>query len=224
MAQVLQASSPHDSRCNSPFLDLDPLRHTPSPPPSTYATRPSSLPDAKAPIFYETFRGTGSSSGSSPSSSPQYDTKSSLDSTPPSSISLDPPEEEDDEDDGLCFPSYGDRTSNPVPAPTPPPASPSTNSTESSSLPEPTTPTNSTIPPSPTIKPADDTSMHDEPTRQVDYLSHAWNEEDVSVSWRHIVTNRKTFGEQSRLENASWRTWAKSKYNLKTVEPERLNW
>lgn len=27
-----------------------------------------------------------------------------------------------------------------------------------------------------------------------------------------------------RLENASWRTWAKQRGNLKTINPETLNW
>jgi hypothetical protein len=32
------------------------------------------------------------------------------------------------------------------------------------------------------------------------------------------------YGQKSRLENASWRTWAKSKYRLRTISPETLNW
>jgi len=38
------------------------------------------------------------------------------------------------------------------------------------------------------------------------------------------VSQRKVYGQRSRLENASWRTWAKSKYHLPTVSPEALNW
>jgi hypothetical protein len=28
----------------------------------------------------------------------------------------------------------------------------------------------------------------------------------------------------ARLENASWRTWAKQRNKLKTISPETLNW
>jgi hypothetical protein len=71
---------------------------------------------------------------------------------------------------------------------------------------------------------ADDTAIKQEPKQHVDYLSHDWREEDIWSSWRHIVSQRKVYGQRSRLENASWRTWAKSKYNLRTVSPETLNW
>ena len=70
----------------------------------------------------------------------------------------------------------------------------------------------------------DDTAISREPTRHVDYLSHNWKEEDIWSSWRHIVAKRKAYSNSPRLENASWRTWAKSKYKLKTVSPETLNW
>lgn len=71
---------------------------------------------------------------------------------------------------------------------------------------------------------ADDTMIKQEPSRHVDYLSHDWREEDIWASWRHIVSQRSVYGQKSRLENASWRTWAKSKYRLRTVSPESLNW
>ncbi|KAF2426519.1 hypothetical protein EJ08DRAFT_699983 [Tothia fuscella] len=70
----------------------------------------------------------------------------------------------------------------------------------------------------------DDTAIRQEPSRHVDYLSHEWREEDIWHSWRHIVSKRKLYGERSRLENASWRTWAKQKNRLKTVPPDSLNW
>lgn len=74
------------------------------------------------------------------------------------------------------------------------------------------------------IKAEDDTAVKQEPSRHVDYLSHEWKEEDIWSSWRHIVSQRKIYGEKSRLENASWRTWAKQRNNLKTVHPQNLNW
>lgn len=89
-----------------------------------------------------------------------------------------------------------------------------------------TTATDTTRSNSPLATPtvADDTMIREEPSRHVDYLSHDWREEDIWASWRHIVSQRKVYGQKSRLENASWRTWAKSKYRLRTVSPERLNW
>lgn len=87
--------------------------------------------------------------------------------------------------------------------------------------------TNTTISESPLSTPTvvDDTAVRQEPSRQVDFLSHEWREEDIWSSWRNIVSQRKTvYGERSRLENASWRTWAKTKFDLRTVSPERLNW
>jgi hypothetical protein len=70
----------------------------------------------------------------------------------------------------------------------------------------------------------DDTAVRKEPSHHVDYLSYVWREEDIWSSWRHIVEHRKVYGERSRLENASWRTWAKSQFKLRTVSPDTLNW
>ncbi|POR35630.1 Uncharacterized protein TPAR_04174 [Tolypocladium paradoxum] len=70
----------------------------------------------------------------------------------------------------------------------------------------------------------DDTAVTTKPSRQVDYLSHDWREEDIWSSWRYIVSKRDEFPNSRRLENASWRTWMKAKNNLKTISPEELNW
>ncbi|KAF1949100.1 hypothetical protein CC80DRAFT_581913 [Byssothecium circinans] len=70
----------------------------------------------------------------------------------------------------------------------------------------------------------DDTAVRPEPSQHVDYLSHVWKEEDIWSSWRHIVAHRSVYGERSRLENASWRQWAKQQFNLKTITPESLDW
>ncbi|KIW03947.1 hypothetical protein, variant [Verruconis gallopava] len=126
-----------------------------------------------------------------------------------------------DTDDGLNLPSYGgayfdDADDQQSPTSTSVPQSqPETTSTRNeipSAMPE-------KVPIS-----EDDTSLKPEPSRHVDYLSHDWVEEDIWSSWRHIVSKRKIYGERSRLENASWRTWAKQKYRLRTVSPETLNW
>ncbi|KAI1082825.1 protein phosphatase type 1 complex subunit Hex2/Reg1 [Whalleya microplaca] len=70
----------------------------------------------------------------------------------------------------------------------------------------------------------DDTAVKHHPTQHVDYLSHNWKEEDIWSSWRYITSKRAEYSNGPRLENASWRTWAKAKYKLKTVTPETLNW
>lgn len=63
------------------------------------------------------------------------------------------------------------------------------------------------------------------PSRHVDYLSHDWQEPDIWSSWRYVRKEKTGFLQNAaRLENASWRTWAKSKYKLKTITPETLNW
>ena len=71
---------------------------------------------------------------------------------------------------------------------------------------------------------SDDTAIKIEPSRHVDYLSHDWQMEDIWASWRHVVSQRKVYGQRSRLENASWRQWAKYKGRLRTISPETLNW
>jgi hypothetical protein len=71
---------------------------------------------------------------------------------------------------------------------------------------------------------ADDSVARSQPSRNVDYLSHDWKEEDIWSSWKLIVSQRKTYDNSVRLENASWRTWTKLKNKLKTISPECLNW
>ncbi|KAG0639943.1 hypothetical protein HOY80DRAFT_1009235 [Tuber brumale] len=90
----------------------------------------------------------------------------------------------------------------------------------------PRSPSPPTIPEIPEIifVPADDSVVRHEPSRHVDYLSHDWKEEDIWASWRYMVGKRKVYSNAARLENASWRTWAKAKFKLKTVSPETLNW
>ena len=70
----------------------------------------------------------------------------------------------------------------------------------------------------------DDNTIRHEPSRHVDYLSHNWKEEDIWSSWRYMIGKRKYYQNGARLENASWRTWAKAKFNLKTLSPEKLDW
>ncbi|BFZ53712.1 protein phosphatase regulator [Savitreella phatthalungensis] len=77
---------------------------------------------------------------------------------------------------------------------------------------------------SPTPGPADDSSIRADPDQHVDYLSHEWQENDIWSSWRHVTKQKAFLQSGARLENASWRTWAKARNNLKTVSPETLNW
>ncbi|KAI9769713.1 MAG: hypothetical protein M1840_003950 [Geoglossum simile] len=141
-------------------------------------------------------------------------------------LSLNPKDEEGGGNQ-IIFPSYNKVGFDQVEDLEPPPSprtgdsytvSPASNTT--------TTSTNASRPgtPDPSIAAEDDTAVRHEPSRHVDYLSHDWKEEDIWSSWRHIVSKRKVYGNSARLENASWRTWAKAKYRLKTVSPETLNW
>jgi hypothetical protein len=70
----------------------------------------------------------------------------------------------------------------------------------------------------------DDTTLCTQPFIQVDYLSHNWREEDIWLSWKHIVLKRGAYSNSTRLENASWRAWMKLKNKLKTISRETLNW
>ncbi|CAI4057911.1 hypothetical protein SKDZ_04G2560 [Saccharomyces kudriavzevii ZP591] len=76
--------------------------------------------------------------------------------------------------------------------------------------------------------PQDDNDVVVEPERHVDYLSHKWKESEISNSWKYIILKKKKrdvdLVNAARLENASWRTWAKARNNLKTVSPEVVNW
>jgi hypothetical protein len=69
-----------------------------------------------------------------------------------------------------------------------------------------------------------DIAIGHEALRYVDYLSHDWQEDDMWSSRRYIVANAGLQEGPSRLENALWRVWAKSKYKLKTIPPEDINW
>ncbi|UZJ56648.1 hypothetical protein CBS101457_005968 [Exobasidium rhododendri] len=62
------------------------------------------------------------------------------------------------------------------------------------------------------------------PSICVDYLSHNWTDEDVWSSWKAMTKRKNEIANGVRLENASWRTWAKQRGKLKTISPETLNW
>lgn len=167
-----------------------------------------------------------SSAPSSPRlAAPEFSNIPSYTSTPSSSLSLEDQCQAEEED--IVFPSYDDRSYYEESEDSEPPSSPDsygpnavTHSSSDTSLSKPGYPGSSQAQPTA----GDDTAIESEPTRHVDYLSHNWKEEDIWSSWRHIVAKRKVYANSPRLENASWRTWAKSKHQLKTVSPEALNW
>ncbi|KAI9243692.1 hypothetical protein BY458DRAFT_561157 [Sporodiniella umbellata] len=71
----------------------------------------------------------------------------------------------------------------------------------------------------------DDELTHNISTEgNVDYLSYNFNEMDLAASWRVLTKQKLNIINGIRLENASWRTWAQKRNNLKTVSPETLNW
>jgi hypothetical protein len=150
---------------------------------------------------------------------------SSLHSASSSSVSLNTKSDESSsEDDGLSFPNYNSAHDTPSSK-----SLAATATSRPSALPSPST-TEGTVSDTPLTTPdqlpmsEDDTAVRKEPSHHVDYLSYEWREEDIWSSWRHIVEHRSVYGERSRLENASWRTWAKSQFKLRTVSPETLNW
>ncbi|WFD29499.1 protein phosphatase regulator [Malassezia sp. CBS 17886] len=77
-----------------------------------------------------------------------------------------------------------------------------------------------------TQNPAPDDAQIERKTPQicVDYLSHEWKDEDVWNSWKAMTKRKYEIANGVRLENASWRTWAKQRGKLKTISPETLNW
>ncbi len=171
------------------------------------------------------------SPGRSPANSPDGGSPTreyvsqSYQSTPASSISLEN-SCEGDKDDQIAFPSYDDvgyYGAEDLEPPVSPngdgesyTVSPISNS-ESTNASRPESPANME-------HAEDDTAIRSQPSRHVDYLSHNWREEDIWSSWQLIVSKRGTYSNSARLENASWRTWMKAKYKLKTVSPETLNW
>ncbi|KAI0482908.1 protein phosphatase type 1 complex subunit Hex2/Reg1 [Xylariaceae sp. FL0804] len=169
-----------------------------------------------------------SSTPSSPRTLQVESTGPSYTSTPATSLSLDGPWEEDGriQSEDLLMPDYDN---NPFFGPLDdldPPPTPRTGESYTASPADHETSPTASLPesPLPVEHAEDDTAVNPHPTHHVDYLSHNWKEEDIWSSWRYIVSNRGDYINGPRLENASWRTWMKAKYRLRTVSPETLNW
>jgi len=216
-----------NSEDNSYFASSS-LRRSQSQP--KFVTQPSYTRRTKSSASFQFGSSPSDSNNSSPASSPRTihadSTAPSYQSTPASSsLSLDA-KYEPQIDDQILFPSYDDvgyygHTEDLEPPPSPRTGDSYTVSTTSNS-----TSADISRPESPDVAehPQDDTAVKTQPSRHVDYLSHNWKEEDIWSSWKHIVSKRKAYANSARLENASWRTWMKAKYKLKTVSPETLNW
>lgn len=128
-----------------------------------------------------------------------------------SSFNLNLPAVGEDDDEEIYFPSYDDvECSDKVECMEPP-----TESTQTTQRP---------VSPDPVERSEDDSAIQVQPSRHVDYLSHDWDEEDIWASWKHIVSKRGAYNNSARLENASWRSWAKKRSNLRTVPPETVKW
>ncbi|KAK4212488.1 hypothetical protein QBC37DRAFT_287859 [Rhypophila decipiens] len=175
-----------------------------------------------------------SSAPSSPRAAHGESTDLSCTSTPATNCSLasDCEEEEEEEPlgsgtpDHLVLPQYDDvGYFNQVEDLEPPP-SPQSGSSGTPSPNDQSTSNSTSRPGTPELfeRAEDDISIKVQPSRHVDYLSHNWREEDIWSSWKLIVSKRGDYTNSARLENASWRTWMKSKYKLSTVSPETLNW
>ncbi|KAI5866875.1 hypothetical protein GGS23DRAFT_603086 [Durotheca rogersii] len=169
-----------------------------------------------------------SSAPSSPRALQPESADQSYSSTPATNLSLDEPCEDIrvPSDDNFYVPDY---YHNPYFGPLEdlePPPSPRTGDSYTVSPTDHDTSATTSRPGSPNAleRAEDDTAVAHHPTQHVDYLSHNWREEDIWSSWRYIVSKRSEYSNGPRLENASWRTWMKSKYKLQTVSPETLNW
>lgn len=139
-------------------------------------------------------------------------------STPASSLSLDHRDSTDEDDDDMAFPAF--ESSGLSSKPSKAAYVPAGHEETISSIPNP-----AVEGPSLSGKTTqDDQAIESEPTRHVDYLSHEWKEEDIWLSWSYVVHKRCGLANAARLENASWRSWTKTKNRLKTVSPETLNW
>jgi hypothetical protein len=172
-----------------------------------------------------------SSAASSPRTLHADSTAPSFSSTPASSLSLDAnaddgSDDREKDDESISFPSYDDVGFYEQVEDLEPPVSPQNWDSYTASPTSNSTSTTVSRPISPdAVEHAeDDSAVRSQPSRHVDYLSHNWKEEDIWSSWKLIVSKRKAYNNSARLENASWRTWAKSKNRLKTVSPETLNW
>ena len=213
-------------------LDHDPLRRT-------HSQSSLYLPRIPSSIRVPPFTSAPSSAPSSPQPLQAYSNYPSYISTPSSSLSLDDEDcgtEHDDHldapDDGLGFPDYADDYGAELnPHQDHSLTEDVADQVRPRSLPLPFVATaicgTMTAPMytevsrlSPSVE--DDTRPGEEPAGQVDYFGKAWKEEDIWSSWRYVVSRRRMYvlEEGLRLENASWRSWSKARYQLAEVRQD----
>lgn len=206
---------------------------------TSYASSPSNIRNIFTTPNYEA-RLPASLPSSAPSSprftQPEFSNLPSFTSTPSSSFSLDEfcsvgEESDEGSDDEIKFPSFDDGLNFEAMRKSKQDLEPHKSAGSiSSEIATPSASESSVATPSlhdfhdPQTTAGDDTAVKREPTKQVDYFSHNWNEEDIWSSWRYVVAKRKSFSNSLRLENASWRAWTKNKYRLKTVSPDSVDW
>jgi hypothetical protein len=58
------------------------------------------------------------------------------------------------------------------------------------------------------------------PTECVDYLNSNWNDLDCFETWKHVVKDKETSNQQSRLENAAWRSFFQLTNGSKKLNPK----
>ena len=201
------------------------------------------LPRKSSNIRIQPFTSSPSSPPSSPQPQPGYSNYHSSISTPSSSVSVDAEEcsiEQDEDftsqDDGLGFPDYSDDYGAEL--------NPHNDESLLEEISEMKRPRSLPLPFSATAiygtmtapmyrevhrhSPAieDDIRLGDEPVGQVDYFGKAWKEEDIWSTWRYVVSRRRMYvlEEGLRFENASWRSWSKSRFSLPEVGQHVVGW
>ena len=70
----------------------------------------------------------------------------------------------------------------------------------------------------------DDGDATSQSIQSIDYLSHCWVEEDIWTSRRYVISEGRDLPERGRLENASWRLWAKIRNDFGTILPSAIKW
>lgn len=61
-------------------------------------------------------------------------------------------------------------------------------------------------------------------TKEINYLSHRWKEEEIWATWRYMFVQRGELDNSSRLKNALWRAWAKAQQSLRATTPVSFAW
>jgi hypothetical protein len=71
---------------------------------------------------------------------------------------------------------------------------------------------------------SDDSALHPDSGRNIDYLANDWEDEHIWSCWKSSRSSRGQTPYYSRLENAVWRSWARHMNNLRKISPTTINW